>query len=537
MHIVLPTPGGFGLYLIPNIIGWFAIALLIAIAIIQIAKVEKFYWSKFHVGYLLGILLLIIPIFYGGEFVDKSYMRLFGLVAGYLFLLSLFQMRFSERQRLNVLLLFLLGIGIECFLGLIQFFLLSLFDIQVLGYTPIYGRPYGSFTQPNVMASFLAAGIGLASFLLIHIAQFKFKRLVQLLCTFVLFTSPILLVVLQSKTGYLAGILVLALLIPSLLRDRPKLKMVLIAIFVGLIVGLFSFKYLKTVPVKSNIYSDSVRTTIIQVSSKMFFEKPIMGYGYGEFEKQYREFHLDLLRQGVIDKFPLDDLGHPHNEILLWGVEGGIISLLGLLIIMITALRLCKDVPLLEKLQYSALLLPVLLHSLLEYPFYHSAIHLFYCLTLLWFIETKNKQAQLQQTQINTTYKVILNLVSGILTMFSIAYFLISIHTSFKLEAFKRSKNEDNSQIRSIIHPLAWRDYYELVIYQQGLVNGYKQQNPEALKRYIYWGVEFVKYRPRYAVYNNMLAAIDTLQKNDIKLDSALVKKIQEDASRLYPRN
>ena len=535
LHIVLPTPGGSGLYLIPNILTWLAISLLIAIALIKIAKQRTFLWSKYHIGYLVGIALLIVPVFYGGEFADKAIPRLLGLVGGVLFLSSLIQMKFSEQQRFSVLLFFLIAIAVECLIGLFQFFLLSLFDIQVVGYTPIYGRPYGSFIQPNVMASFLASGLGVACFALHHLEKYRYKRFTFGLSLFVLLSSPILLVVLQSKTGYVAAIAVLALMLPTLTSDKKQLKTIIIVLLSGVLVGAFSFKYLKTVPTKANIYSDDVRTTIIQVSAKMYANKPIMGYGYGEFEKQYREYHLELQNKGEITQAPLEDLGHPHNEVLLWAIEGGAVAIIGLVVLIIAALRLMAGLTLQQKLQFIALLLPIILHSLLEYPFYHSTIHWIYLIAILWFIEAQHHSNALRQITLPNGIKVLAN-VSGILLLLgAVVYFSILLHTSYHLEAYKRSNNQKIEHITSIIHPLAWQDHYQLIIYQQGLINGYRQQNPEALLRYIEWGAEFVKYRPRKAVYQNMLSAIDTLRKNNSAIDSELVNQIRQDAVRLYP--
>ncbi len=92
-----------------------------------------------------------------------------------------------------------------------------------------------------------------------------------------------------------------------------------------------SINFLNSVDRGDKLYSDKgVRTDIIWVSANLFSQNPIQGVGYGNFEKKYRLHHLSLLDSDIdwLDK-PLEKLDHPHNEFLIWIVEGGVAPLIG----------------------------------------------------------------------------------------------------------------------------------------------------------------------------------------------------------------
>ena len=83
MHVILETPGGTGLYLSFNVIGWIFAVLFIALSLWQITLNKKIYYSKFLGWALLGFCLLCLPLFYNNEFSDHAIPRILGL-AGYI---------------------------------------------------------------------------------------------------------------------------------------------------------------------------------------------------------------------------------------------------------------------------------------------------------------------------------------------------------------------------------------------------------------------------------------------------------------------
>jgi O-antigen polymerase len=220
MHVILDTPGGVGLYLSYNIIAWLITSILIALGLWQITLNKKIYYSKMLLWLSLGCTFLIIPIFYHFEFTDHAIPRVLALIGGLLFLFSLYQFQLSKLEALRLLVLILLAVVIEASFGLVQFFLFEEGDWG--GYIVGSSRPHGVFLQPNVMASFMATGLAIALFLSIQKRLFKNTLAFKCLIYFGLFTTSFLLILLQSRTGFVAAVTVVILLFPLIYQKNKK---------------------------------------------------------------------------------------------------------------------------------------------------------------------------------------------------------------------------------------------------------------------------------------------------------------------------
>ena len=83
-------------------------------------------------------------------------------------------------------------------------------------------------------------------------------------------------------------------------------------------------------------------------------------------------------------------MDHPHNEILFWTVEGGIIPLLGILFIVGSFLNIVWKAKKNRAWSYLVLLLPITIHLQLELPFYISAIHWFTFIFLTFIVDAEH---------------------------------------------------------------------------------------------------------------------------------------------------
>ena len=542
MHFVLPTPGGAGLYLAPNIITWIFVALVITCGLLNSVKNKVVILNRTFYIFIFAFSCLMLPLFYGGELVTFAIPRLFGLAGGILLFLALMQCRFSERTRFLLLFILLVGVMIEAGIGLIQYYILSYFKIDILGYTPVnYGRPYGSFTQPNVMSTFMVTGVALSLFLKTKLIHFNFQNTVKASIQILLFCCPLLIVVLQSKTGYFALIIVILCFTPLFVKSFAKFKQPLLLILFGLSVGTASLNFFQSAAVKDNIYSDKgVRTNIYKVSARMMLEKPISGFGYGSFERSYREFHLNEMRMDHSLPMPLGELGHPHNEIFLWGIEGGLVALVGLGFFAFAVIRLFINKNMGNNLTMLAIIIPILLHSQLEYPFYHSAVIWVYFIVFIWFANEdfySQNSSEVFEQQLGNYFSRFVTVFAIGLSCIAIPFMLTTIHTSILMERYKISQYADASHLVKIINPIAWQQHYEMILYLKVLKDGYKNKDSQALQRYIQWGREFVKQKPRIGIYKNMLTAIKTLKSTGTIIPSTLDREITEGAVRLYPQS
>ena len=177
MHAILDTPGGVGLYYSYNVFAWLIASIVIALGLWQVTLNQKIYYSKMLLWLSLGCLCLIIPVFYQFEFTDHAIPRILALLGGLLFLFTLYQFNISKTERIQLLVLILLAVFIEACFGLWQFFLLEQGDWG--GYIVGSSRPHGVFLQPNVMASFMATGLAIASFISVKKNKFTPRWLIN----------------------------------------------------------------------------------------------------------------------------------------------------------------------------------------------------------------------------------------------------------------------------------------------------------------------------------------------------------------------
>ena len=82
-HFFMHNPGGSGLSLPYNMVGWMFISLLICFGLWQVTQEHKIRISRANTLLWLGALLLVIPIFFTQpQWMDLALPRLFGLVGG-----------------------------------------------------------------------------------------------------------------------------------------------------------------------------------------------------------------------------------------------------------------------------------------------------------------------------------------------------------------------------------------------------------------------------------------------------------------------
>ena len=479
IHFTMPTPGGSGLYMPFNVMTWVFISVIIFLGLWQITSTKQIKLHNLHIFMIIGFVLMCLPMFYGGEYTDYAIPKLLALLTALVFLFASNQFTLSKQQNHQLLYLILLGTAISSLFSLGQFYLIT--EGSWGGYTAGESRPIGLFLQPNVTASLLSTGLIIAIYLTLD-KKIEKSLLQKRLLKYILFVSPLLLVLLQSRTGFLGALVGMSLLIPHALKQQNlNILKPLALILAGILTAIISMQFIKHVDRGLDVYQEvGARSDMYKVSAHMIYTKPLTGFGYGEFEKQYREFHLAIMPGNPNLSAPLDNLDHPHNEILYWGVEGGIAPILGLVIFSCGFLFLFAHTKWRKSLALIALIMPILLHSLTEYPFYHSTPHLVVFLLLISFIQnslTSFKTINCQPTLLIKTLAVGQALII-------IPFMVTTLHTSYLVKEYIVSSSEDSKTeyLREIINPIAWKSQIERLAYTHKLEVGFVNQDPEALK-------------------------------------------------------
>ncbi|CAI1809998.1 O-antigen ligase C-terminal domain-containing protein [Serratia marcescens] len=381
LPIYYPNMGGDGLALPQNILAWAVMALttLIVTFTVCLGRTRLSLTPTARL-LLLGIAVLALPLLYTrSEWREDALWRCAGLLGGWLFYVACLQLRLTPRQRNLLLYGLLFAVGVQALLAALQLFAPALAWVSPNG-----SRVYGVFQQPNVLGSFIATGLALALWLLLAPLSTSTRRQLPLLALLTAFSA--LLVLIQSRAAWLGGALAAALLLWRFAHQSPAASRwaggaLLLGITLGLM-GLFTGQQ-ELIAREGSNYS---RLTMLQDTLSMILAKPLLGWGYGGFEYSFAHFRLQAMPWREV----LEVAGHPHNEILLWWVEGGLPALAGIVLVFIAGALLLKrawqrdrEQPAGARVGLFLVLLPMLVHTQLEYPFYLSAPHWLAFLLLL----------------------------------------------------------------------------------------------------------------------------------------------------------
>jgi O-antigen polymerase len=511
MHIVLETPGGTGLYLTFNVFGWLIATTLISLGLWQITLNKKVVTSKLQLYSLLGFLCLCIPMFYGSEFSDHAIPRLLGLAGGLLLLFSLYQFDELKNNPQQILWWILIAVAVQASFGLVQYFILESGDWG--GYKLGISRPHGSFLQPNVMASFMATGIAISLYLSAYSKTFQLNKYRQVLCYLSLFSSTFLVVILQSRTGHLATFLVLIFIgIYSYRRNRKQFYVNSLIIITALCIALISFNNTDAFSRgEENYQKAGARPDTYLITAQMIKEKPIIGAGYGLYERAF----LDTYNSYIIDHPEIGEaqkrMAHPHNEVLFWVSEGGIIALLGMVFFFVAYinswLKICNKLA--KRLAILGLITPLLLHSQLEFPFYTSISHWFIFIILLWFTDI---QSNSDKNKVSFDKTFLLRFLAIFLPVIFLPFLVMTLHTGSIIVEHEKNGYQNIERLLEIENPIAWQSRLDKNIYGHTLVAGLREKKPEALQRYINWGLTRVRHAPRISLYSNILLCLGILK-------------------------
>ncbi len=532
MHFFMPNPGGAGLALSFNATTWIAFSFVLGVGFYQLASHQVLRYSKLTLGLLICVIIMTIPVFYPNANSGLATNKLIGLWCGWLFFVVLQQFQFSNTYRQRILWLIVLAVVIEAVFGLTQYLYLK--PDNFFSYNTVANRPYGIFQQPNVMASFLATGLILASYLLAR-QPYKYAR--KLSGIYLLYAVPVLtiplIVALASRTGWLASLIAVLLIIPYMYRYCTKGRFInwVTSLISGLLVSVLIMNM--AFPeggslAAEKVHMESPRTYTFPQALDMVIEKPFTGYGYGKFESAYM---LYTARQHALnDNYPagLPAMDHPHNELLYWGVEGGLLPVLGIFLAMALVLHKMYQAKRGTRLALLALFTPIVLHSQLEYPFYHSLVHWIIFVILLYWVD--QRVTRYRQVGFTTITKSLLRVLSLLIPAVFTFYMVSALHTNYILTKFETTRPTNPDILNQVSNPVVWKDRFDWDVYSTFLNIGLHKQDPSLIQPYIDWSLEMIKDKPRPAFYNNLILAYQGLN------DSSKAEQIRAEAQFLFPR-
>jgi O-antigen polymerase len=431
--------------------------------------------------------------------------RFLGLGGGFLLYLSFQQFHFNSKDRHWFLYIILAGILIQTFYGLAQHFfpLESWFGI-------IAPNPFGILMQKNIMATFLVTGAAISLFLLIKddlIMQSNLKKRIVFLTPIL---TSILYIPLNSRAGYLSFTIAIGLL---LMLGNKKIKQV--RTWIGLVlIGLLIGASLPTLGTKSPYSiesalskSTSARKLIYKLTFELWQLDPLTGIGYGKFFSSFRHYYAQRISEDTSIYADLGNVGHPHNETLFWMVEGGIVPLIGLLIIAGGFLIMIWRAKSPEAWATAGLIIPILIHTQVELPFYLSLIHWFLFIFLFYCIDEDFGEWHVKKMPWKIFPRVVAVIIPGII----IPYMVTALQTGFVITKFERTGLKDTSLLLSAWNPKSLHRKFDTQARRIHLNFAKKTKNNEVLQDFIQWAEKYVKHSPYPFIYYDLAIAYEAI--------------------------
>ena len=418
MHLYWPNNGGSGLSLPLNITSWIY-AVVLAASVLMLVPRQR--WritvpaAGFTVGaFILTLLCLLTPDVWQAEALLVAG-ALLGGVSVYLVTLQIP----LTANTLTALLALLWGACvIECLAFVYQYWHLP--GVEYWEFAWRRGtRPYGIFQQVNLIASFTACGVLLSAplFLRLHRGYRIAIGIGLVMMGFVLHES-------QSQTGYLS--LVIGEVLAVFPAQRRTLLLLLLPLALGVAIGATARHFLSVVTV-DHLTTSQVRWTVLKTSLALFAERPWMGWGVGSFAAVFLE------RAGPLG---LGSISHPHNELVQWLVEGGLVGLAGALCFIAGGLWLWLHGNCWRRACLVAAL-PVVIHMLTEYPVRQSTPHWLLLILLLRCADNARTGIRLALTSTS------LIRAAGFISLLTVApLLLLTLHTQQQLTLAERQSTQ-----------------------------------------------------------------------------------------------
>lgn len=256
-------------------------------------------------------------------------------------------------------------------------------------------RPLGGVLQVNVFASTLATGVVLAAYLFMTTQRLAAQVWLGLFNL----TVFVALYMAASKAGYL-GLGLAALLFAGYVTTvKPRWHLaskwllaswavgLLLAVVFGLLKDYFQLFQLNALSQRSleSMAAVGSRVDLYQSTLGLIAQSPWIGHGFRDFlDLSFPYFATTPLADGRYMPLRLLFTGHPHNELLMWAADGGVVYLVSYLAAILLFWGLA-----LKHLGGKAwlgtiALVPLAVHTMVELPFYHSALSTFLLVAVLY---------------------------------------------------------------------------------------------------------------------------------------------------------
>lgn len=518
LHIAWLNNGGTGSELPYNLVAWAFISAICAVFWLVRPSAIKLTITPLSSSLFIGAALMSLPLLWSPSPMTLYHAlpRIGGLWAGMIFFLTIRQVTFTDKYKLILFYALILAGVTEA--------LIVLFEIYApTAWLPLiwqkltlkYGRyGVGVFQQVNVTASFLAVSLTACLFTFCATStsfantRLESIRRISLAAMIVLLSA--VLTLLCSRIGWLAGICSVGItwLIVNFSQFKNESRHQILVLLLPFAGGMLGYHFMhNTIGQALAAHSGSNHQRILTLYQTLLFasKHPLLGYGAGTYEGYYQAFMARLL-DGNLSKELMD---HPHNEVLYQYSEGGIVALAGVLIWCVLYIRLWFKTR--SFIQKAALLtiLPFILHTQVEYPFYYSAPH---WIIFLVFLRLADDEKTTSSTVMKTNIKRLA--IQALLFAVTLYGSIISIQANHNSEIMMKLESNEIADANAITHlHISWLQRFR---YQKDrnlirLLEFQQTHDPAHLLLFTEENEKIIAVTPDPELYSNQIAILNYL--------------------------
>lgn len=507
----LGTPGGLGF--IRNNIGWIVIIAASFLLSLDLFTQKHYSIPQFWIVGLLGCLIACLPLLIGSrQFIENSLWLPLGLVLSWLFLLCVINNRLFIKHKKILLFWVIIICSFQVVIAILQLF--HGLMMETTSGVIAYKIPWinGTFNQRNVYASFVVTGLVSALYIFpvkrsYKIGKTTFSAIQQnhLLLVF-LFLGGFTVILTESRAGIYSLMGCLLLFVVGCRQSfREKLLKPTGVLIIAVILSQITINTIYDSKTKEFSRTTN-RQVIYYTSIEAIKDAPVFGHGLGSFEKVYLEklsvlASVDKLKPAYLEGRS-ENLSHPHNELLYWGVQGGLVSILGLLIIVFSVLSLFRHTDLNKALTYIALLFPISFHLMVELPFYISTVHLIVFVLLIAYVVTSI--GNFKTYNISMMHNSIFGGITGIIAGVLVVALSLNTYSLFKGVKFERALNPNLADLDKVVLTLGWDDTYQSLRLRHEANRAARQGVIEPQVEYLKWLEQQIEISPRMNYYFNL---------------------------------